>query len=115
MTLTVTRLADAPLIHPPGHTNVQPQHLHGGDHSPTTDLSVILSHYLPGGRADADIMPAETVYFVLTGEVVVTSDDQEATLHRYDSVRLPAGATRVLENRGPLPATILVLRSTHTA
>lgn len=114
MPLTVTRLADAPHIYPPGHTNVQPQQLHGGAHSPTTDLSVILSHYLPGGRADADTMPAETVYFVLAGEIVVTSGDQEATLHPYDSIRLPTGATRVMENRGPLPASILVIRSTHS-
>ena len=115
MTLQITRLADATPINPPGHTNVQPVQLQGGEHNTTDDITVILSHYLPGGHADADTMRSETIYVVLTGELFINSDGDETTLHTYDSVRLPAGATRVLENRGPLPTSILVIRSTHTS
>lgn len=113
MTLQITRLVDATFIHPPGHTGVQPVQLQGGDHNSTDDFVVILSHYLPGGRADKDTMRAETVYVVLSGELFIDSDGEEATLHPLDSVRLPAGATRILDNRGALPATILVVRSTR--
>lgn len=115
MTLQITRLADATPIHPPDHTNVQPVQLQGGDHSPTEDVTVILSHYLPGARAEADTMRSETVYVVVAGELFISSDGDETTLNIYDSVRLPIGVTRVLENRSPLPTSILVIRSTRTA
>jgi uncharacterized cupin superfamily protein len=115
VTLQITRLADATPFHPPGHTNVQPVQLQGGEHSPTVDVTVVLSHYLPGGRAEEDTMQSETVYVVLAGDLFISSDGDETTLHTYDSVRLPAGATGALENRGPLPTSILVIRSTHPA
>lgn len=115
MPLQTTRLADATPFHPPGHGGVQPFQLHGGTHSATDDITVVLSHYLPGGTAAADTMVAETVYFVLSGELCVSSDGDEITLRPFDSVRLAAGATRTLENRSPLPTSILVVRSTHAA
>lgn len=114
MSMQVTRLADTTPFHPPGHTNVQPVQLQGGAQNTTEDLTVVLSHYLPGGHAAADTMRSETVYVVLAGELHISSDGDETTLQVYDSVCLPVGATRVLENRGALPTSILVVRSTRT-
>ena len=114
MTVQITRLTDAEPTCPPGHTNVQPLLLQGGPHAPTTDLVVLLSHYLPGGRADPEVMTTETVYVVVAGQLTVSADGTDTTLHPYDSVRIDPGTIRALENRGPLPTSIIVVRSTHT-
>ena len=51
MTMRITRLADAVPFQPVGHEGVGPVRLQGGDSLPTTDFTVVLSHYLPGGEA----------------------------------------------------------------
>jgi len=115
MSLQVVNLTDAVAIYPPGHSNVQPFQLQGGPAAPTEDVTVVLSHYLPGGRAESTVMTAETIYVVVAGQLVVTADGAEATLGVFDSVMLPAGTVRTMENRGKLPASMIVIRSTHTS
>ena len=115
MPLQVVRLTDAIPFSPPGHVNVQPVQLQGNAQAPTEDVTVVLSHYLPGGEAESQAMTAETVYVVVAGELVVSCEGQEATLGVYDSVLLPAGAVRIMQNRSPLPASMIVIRSTRTS
>ena len=115
MPLQVVRLTDAVPFSPPGHLNVQPFQLQGDAQAPTEDITVVLSHYLPGGRAESQAMTAETVYVVVAGELVVSCEGEEITLGVFDSVLLPPGAVRVMENRSPLPASMIVVRSTRTS
>lgn len=46
---------------------------------------------------------------VLDGELVVTSGDRRETLGRHDSVHLPKGTVRRVDNRSGQPATLLVI------
>ena len=112
MTMRINRLADAERFDPPGHTGVGPVRLQGGDASPTKDVTVVLSHYLPGGQAAMAEQPVETVYVLVSGELVMVSEDQEATLHPYDSVHFTPGTRRQVVNRSQLPASMLVIRPT---
>ena len=84
MPLQVVRLADAMPFQPPGHVNVQPVQLQGDAQAPTNDITVVLSHYLPGGRAESQAMTAETVYVVVGGELVVSCEGEEVTLGVFD-------------------------------
>ncbi|WP_329064216.1 cupin domain-containing protein [Amycolatopsis sp. NBC_01480] len=110
MTMRVTRLTEAERFDPPGHTGVGPVRLQGGASTPTKDVTVVLSHYLPDGRAEMSEQPAETVYVLVSGELVMVSEGEEATLHPYDSVHFTAGTRREVVNRSKLPASMLVIR-----
>ncbi len=111
MGMHVTRLANGTPFDPPGHRGVGPIRLQGGDTSTTQNLSVVLSHYLPGAEAASAPQPTETVYVVVAGELVMISEGTEETLREYDSVHFTAGTIRSVINRSPLPASMLVIRA----
>jgi uncharacterized cupin superfamily protein len=110
MAMHISRLADATPFHPAGHEGVGPVRLRGGEAAPAESVSVVLSHYLPGGQAETAPQPAETVYVVMSGELVMISEGREETLRRYDSARFTAGTVRQVINRTRLPASMLVIR-----
>ncbi len=110
MTMRVTRLAEAERFDPPGHSRVGPVRLQGGAATPTTDVTVVLSHYLPDGEAAMSEQPTETVYVLVNGELVMVSEGQEETLRPYDSVHFTPGTVRQVVNRSKLPASMLVIR-----
>lgn len=85
--------------------------LHGDDTSPTSDFTVVLSHYLPGGAAELAPQVVETVYVLVSGALVMTSNGTEATLGPLDSVHFTPGTTRTVENRTSESASMLVIRS----
>lgn len=113
MTMRVTRIADAEPFSPVGHEGVGPVRLQGGASTPTTDFTVALSHYLPGGSAALAPQEAETVYVVLSGELAMTAEGDDQVLGAFDSVHFSPGTVRTVENRTHLPATMLVIRATH--
>lgn len=112
MTMRITRLTDAEPFSPAGHQSVGPVRLQGGESTPTSEFTVALSHYLPGGSADLAPQAAETVYVVVSGALVMSSEGEEATLVPYDSVHFTPGTLRTVENRTNLPASMLVIRAT---
>ncbi|MFC7485663.1 cupin domain-containing protein [Knoellia sp. CPCC 206453] len=111
MTMRITKLTNAEPFAPAGHTGVGPVRLQGGEGTPTTTFSVVLSHYLPGGAAELAPQPTETVYVVLEGALVMASEGEEATLGPNDSVHFSTGTSRTVENRTHLPASMLVIRA----
>ncbi len=110
MGMRINRLADAQPFAPQGHTGVGPVHLQGGEASPTEGLTVVLSHYLPGGQAEMASQPCETIYVVIAGQLAVISERTDETLHVYDSAHFTAGTLRQVINRTSLPASMLVIR-----
>ena len=111
MGMRISRLSDAEPFEPVGHHGVGPVRLQGGEKTPTEGLTVVLSHYLPGGEAESSPQPAETIYIVVAGELVVTSDGVEETLRPLDSAHFTTGTLRQMENRTQLPASLLVIRT----
>ncbi len=112
MTMRVTRIGDAEPFKPEGHDGVGPVRLQGGASTPTTDFTVALSHYLPGGAAELAPQPSETVYVIVSGELVMSAEGEEAVLGAFDSVHFTPGTVRTVENRTNLPASMLVIRAT---
>ena len=110
MGMRITRLADATPFDPPGHRGVAPLRLQGGEAAPTEDVTVVLSHYLPGGEAETAVQQTETVYVVVSGELVMIRDGVAETVRPYDSVHLTAGTSRQVLNRTHVPASMLVIR-----
>jgi uncharacterized cupin superfamily protein len=112
MGMRINRLADATPFEPQGHHGVGPVRLQGGEAAPTEGVTVVLSHYLPGGEAEMSPQPAETIYVVVAGELVVTSEGTEETLRPFDSAHFTTGTLRQMTNRTKLPASLLVIRTT---
>jgi quercetin dioxygenase-like cupin family protein len=115
MTARITRLSAAPAYDAPGHVDVDAVRLQGREAGPTDHFWVGLSVYRPGGVAQQSVAREETVYVVLEGEVTVTVDDQETALGAGDSVHLPRGTLRAVENRSDQPARLLVTMAIPTA
>lgn len=113
--MDITRITRAQRFNPAGHEGVGPVHLFGGEQYDGA-VTVALSHYLPGGRADVSPVPAETVYLVLTGTLTLTdADGGTHDLHALDSARLTAGTLRGVGNHTNLPASMLVIRPNPAA
>ncbi|MCZ4098693.1 cupin domain-containing protein [Streptomyces sp. So13.3] len=110
MPIHIARLAQAQRFQPAGHYDVGPLHLFGGEKYDGA-VTVALSHYLPGGRADLSPVPIQTLYLVLTGTLTLTdADGRTWDLHALDGARLTSGTPRSVENRTNLPASMLVIR-----
>jgi quercetin dioxygenase-like cupin family protein len=108
MTARLHRIGDATAFQPEGHTGVSPVRLTGTD--PDEPISVVLSSYEPGAQAERSPVALDTVYVVLTGCLTISLDDQEIELTHLDSLFLPAGCVRAVDNRTAEPATMFVIR-----
>jgi quercetin dioxygenase-like cupin family protein len=110
--MRVTRHASAPGYDAPAHHDVVAVRLQGHEAGPTERFWVGLSNYLPGGGADETPTGEETVYVVLDGTLTVTANGAEEVLGPLDSVHLPKGTLRRVDNRSSAPATLLVVIGT---
>jgi mannose-6-phosphate isomerase-like protein (cupin superfamily) len=111
----ITRAVSAPSYAAPNHTDVDAVRLQGREAGPTDAFWVGESTYRPGGIANRAPVRAESVYVVLSGELTLTVDDQLAKLGAGDSVHLPQGVEREVENRSSAPATMLVVMANPAA
>jgi quercetin dioxygenase-like cupin family protein len=107
--MQVTRIADAKPYEAPKHHGGHMLRLQGQEASGAENYWVGLSHFLPGGGADHDATPLEKVYVVLSGEVTVTTDENEATLGPLDSCYLAPNEARSVTNKTNVPASMLVV------
>jgi quercetin dioxygenase-like cupin family protein len=107
--IRITRADAAPPYSPPLHHDVEAVRLQGLEAGPTGRFWVGRSRYLPGGRAGEAPTAEETVYVVLGGELVLNAEGQSAALRAGDSVHLPKGTVRSLENRSGQEASLLVV------
>ena len=108
MTAHLPRIGDATAFQPEGHTGVSPVRLTGT--APDEPIGVVLSSYEPGAQAERSPVALDTIYVVLTGCLTVTLDDREIELTHLDSLFLPAGCVRAVDNRTAEPASMLVIR-----
>jgi quercetin dioxygenase-like cupin family protein len=107
--MEVVRLSEAKPYESPGHFDMRGLRLQGHEASGAESFWVGLSYFLPGGGVEMGATPVEKVYVVLEGEVTVITDGGTATLGRLDSCRLAPDEARAIENRGNLPASMLVV------
>jgi quercetin dioxygenase-like cupin family protein len=107
--LRVTRLSEAPSYEALKHHGVAARRLQGHEAGPTENFWVGLSYYEPGGGADQNPTAGETVYVVLDGTLNVTAEGETVTVSKLDSVHLPKGTVRHVDNVSDAPATLLVI------
>jgi quercetin dioxygenase-like cupin family protein len=108
MTARLHRFGDAAAFQPEGHTGVSPVRLTGA--VPDESLSVVLSSYEPGAHAERSPVALDTVYLILTGRLTISLDDEQIELTHLDSLFLPAGCVRAVDNLTAEPASMFVIR-----
>lgn len=109
--MRVTRLSSAPPYEAVAHHGVAAFRLQGLEAGQTQNFWTGLSYYLPGGGADERPTAAETVYVLLDGSLMVTADGESVTLEPLDSLHMPAGTVRRVDNVSARTATLLVIIS----
>lgn len=85
--------------------------LQGAEASGAQTFTVGLSITLPAGGAESGASPKERVYVVVEGELTLVTPEEEIVLSELDSVWIPPGAVRSLENRTNRPVVFLVVMS----
>lgn len=106
--MNVTRTAEARVYTAPQHHDVHTVRLQGHEAGHTERFWVGLSTYRPGGLAEMIAAGEETVYVVLDGAVVITTERTEMVLGRLDSVHVARGEMRSIHNRSSRDAVLLV-------
>ncbi|NLP38043.1 MAG: cupin domain-containing protein [Firmicutes bacterium] len=92
------------------HFNMTAIRLQGKEESGAQKFWLGMSHFLPNGGAEYDESPTEKIYFVLEGEITVTSKDGEKiVLRKWDSLYIGPNEGRSILNETNLPATMLVV------
>jgi quercetin dioxygenase-like cupin family protein len=93
-----------------GHFGMMAMRLSGKEETGAQKFWMGLSHFLPGGGAEMSGTPTEKVYFVLEGEVTVTTPDGgEITLRKNDTIFIGPDEQRAIINKTNMPASILVV------
>ena len=102
MSYKVTKANEAVTYEPPGHYDVRCTNLHKPDQVDDGEISLGLSHFLPGGGADMAPAPVEMFYYIVDG------DGKEHVLHAGDSIHMGKGCERESKNTGIKTAQMLV-------
>ena len=107
----VTSANEAVTYEPPGHYDVRCTNLHKPDQVNDGEISLGLSHFLPGGGAEMAPAPVEMFYYIVEGEMTVTTgeDGKAHVLHAGDSIRFMPGTQRAPKNTGIHVAEMLVM------
>jgi len=92
-----------------GHYDVRTTRLHDPE-DVDGQITLGLSHFLPGGGAEMGTAPKELIYYIIEGEMTVTTDDgAETVLHKGDSIHLGPNQGRASKNTGVTAAQMLVV------
>jgi quercetin dioxygenase-like cupin family protein len=108
MSARLHRFGDATSFQPEGHSGVSPVRMTGT--STDESIGVVLSTYEPGAHADLSPVPVDTVYTVYSGQLTITIDDEPIELNHLDSLFLPAGCVRAVDNFTAETASMFVIR-----
>jgi quercetin dioxygenase-like cupin family protein len=77
----------------------------------TKNLTVGVSHFLPGGGSDLSSSPQERVYFCIDGKVTVKGINEEHQMEQGDMIYIAPGEERSFQVSNTKPATLLVITS----
>lgn len=94
----------------PMHFDVKTMKLHGTEETGAKKFWMGLSYFLPGGGAEwnYDNSPTEKIYYVLDGEMTVTSKTEKFVLKKNDSLFIGPNEGRSMLNETNEIATVLV-------
>ncbi len=109
--MKITRSDELVTYSPKGHYNMLARRAHSADVSGTKQLTIGLSQFNPGGGTEASTVPAgmELVYYIVEGEMELTTPEGVTTLKQGDSALFQEGDTRSVVNKTDKVTSMLVI------
>lgn len=105
----ITRANEAKPYEAKGHYEMLATRLHSAA-DVEGEITLGLSHFLPGGGAEMAKSPKELLYYIVEGEMTVSTDDrQEYVLKAGDSIHFSPNQGRASKNTGISTAKMLVI------
>jgi quercetin dioxygenase-like cupin family protein len=102
-------VSEAPEYVAPRHFGCTTLRLQGKEETGISSFSVAFSHILPGGGSEYYGSPREKVYFCVSGEITVATEEGEIVLRPHDSVFFGSNEARGIRNNTNFPASMLVV------
>ena len=109
MSYKITRRTDAVPYEAPGHYNMCPTRLHNPGDVNDGRITVGLSHFLPGGGCQFGSNMLESIYYIIEGEMELTTEHETTILHAGDSFHCGTGTQKAIQNHGPVSCQMLVI------
>ncbi len=109
MSYKITRANEAYKYEAAGHFDVRTTRLHNPTDVNDGKVIMGLSHFLPGGGAEKNSLPVEFIYYIISGEMTITTDDGEFCLKAGDSIHAGPHTTKSSINTGITAAQMLVI------
>ena len=114
MSYKITRAEESAVYQAPGHFDCRTTRLHNPEEVNEGTIVHGLSHFLPGGGAEAAPARFEMIYYIIEGEMTVTLYDdndnaEEVVLHKGDSVHFGKGTKRGCVNSGITSAQMMTI------
>ena len=97
-----------------GHYECVPPRLHDVDGGGANDIEggkiiMGITYFVPGGSTDFAANPLESIYYILTGEMTLKTEDGETVLHAGDSFHCVGGVAKSVTNTGTEVCQMLVV------
>jgi len=108
MSYKVTKANESYVYTANGHYDCQTTRLHDPQDVNDGKLVCGLTHFLPGGGIEKKSNPAESIYYVLEGEMTVYIGDETYVLQKGDSIHFGGGVERECKNTSIATTQMLV-------
>ena len=97
-----------------GHYECVPTRLHDIDGAGANDIEggkiiMGITYFVPGGSTEFTSNPMESIYYILTGEMTLKTEDGETVLHAGDSFHCVGGVNKSVWNTGTEVCQMLVV------
>ena len=104
----ITRKTEAYTYEAPGHVRCMPTRQHDPNEVDGGKMIMGITYFLPGGGCEYGANPLESIYYILTGEMTLKTEDGETVLHAGDSFHCAGGVAKSVTNTGTEVTQMLV-------
>lgn len=108
MSYKITKVDESYTYEAAGHHDCLTTRLHDPQDVNEGAITMGLTHFLPGGGTDFGSNQKESIYYIIKGEMTVTTDDGETVLRAGDSFHCGPGTSKAVKNTGTSSAKMLV-------
>jgi len=114
MSFKIVRKNESVTYQPAKHYDMRATRLHHSEDVNQGNITVGLSHFLPGGGCEYGSNLKESIYYIIEGEMDLevetgTSDETKVTLYPGDSFHCGPGTRKGIQNNGTASAQMLVI------
>ena len=108
MSYKVVRKEDAYEYEAPGHFGVKTTRLHNPEDVNEGGMVMGLSHFEPGGGCEFGSNPLESIYYIVSGQMTLKTEDEETILYPGDTFHCGGGTPKGIVNSGDGVCQMLV-------